>query len=236
MNKKLPGPNFPPRGAVSKAFSLVELLTVIAVMSLLVSVAVPAVTSLAKGNQMNQSLIEIAGTLDQARQYAIAHNTYVWAAFRPNPAGASGDELSVVLLASKTGTDPSPWANYGTVPNAQIDLLGRVRTFPQIRLEEAGTFGESQIPALVGKSTVTAANTPSENTAVFGIRLPGATAPVDFTRAIQFTPSGEARVAASVIDTIEFGLHPTRGSVADKHNVAVLRVNGLTGQTAVFRP
>jgi prepilin-type N-terminal cleavage/methylation domain-containing protein len=217
-------------------FSLIELLTVIAIMSLLVSVAVPAITSLAKGNQMNQSLIEIAGTLDQARQYAISHNTYVWVAFRPNPTGAAGDELSVVLLASKTGTDPSPWTHYGTVPNAQIDMLGRVRTFTQIRLEEAGTFGENQIPALAGKSAVTLDNTPSTDTAVFGIKLPGASAPVDFTRAIQFTPSGEARVASSVIDAIEFGLHPTRGNVADNHNVAVLRVNGLTGQTTVFRP
>lgn len=218
------------------AFSLVELLTVIAVMSLLVSVAVPAITSLAKGNQMNQSLIEIAGTLDQARQHAISHNTYVWVAFRPNPMGAAGDELSVVLLASKTGTDPFPWTNYGAVPNAQIDLLGRPRTFTQIRMEEAGTFGESQIPGLAGKSAVTLDNTPSGDTAVFGVKLPGATAPVDFTRAIQFTPAGEARVASSVIDIIEFGIHPTRGNVADNNNVAVLRVNGLTGQTTVFRP
>lgn len=219
-----------------RAFSLVELLTVIAVMSLLVSVAVPALSSLAKGNQMNQSLMEIAGSLDQARQYAISHNTYVWVAFRPNPSGAMGDELSVVLLASKTGTDPSPWADYGTVPNAQIALLGRARTFTQIRLEEAGTFGESKIPQLAGKSAVTAANTPSEDTAVFDIKLPGTPGPVNFTRAIQFTPSGEARVASSVIDVIEFGIHPTRGNVADNNNVAVLRVNGLTGQTTVFRP
>lgn len=233
MNKISPVKEIVP---ARKAFSLVELLTVIAVMSLLVSVAVPAVTSLAKGNQMNQSLMEIAGTLDQARQYAISHNTYVWVALRPNPAGASGEELSVVLLASKTGTDPSPWANYGTVPNAQIDLIGRPRTFSQIRLEEAATFRDDKIPGLTGKSGVTLDNTPANGTAVFGVKVPGVASPVNFTRVIQFTPGGEARVSSSVIDVIEFGIHPTRGTVADNNNVAVLRVNGLTGQTTVYRP
>jgi Tfp pilus assembly protein FimT len=199
-------------------------------------VAGPALTSLAKGNQMNQSLMELAGTLDQARQFAISRNTYVWVALFPNPNGASGDELSVVMLASKTGTDPAPWSNYGSVPNAQIDLLGRPRTFSQIRLENAGTFDWGRIPGLAGKTPVTAGNSPADGTAVFMVRLPGAAAAVDFSRVIQFTPSGEARVSSSVIDVIEFGVHPTRGSVADDNNVAVLRVNGLTGQTTVYRP
>lgn len=219
----------------SRAFSLVELLTVIAVMSLLVSMAVPALSSLAKGSQMNQSLMELSGTLDAARQYAIARNTYVWVALRHSPQGDAGDELSMVTLASKSGTDPSPWSNYGQVPNAQIEILGKPRTFSQIRLEEAGVFDMSRIPALSGKASVTAGNSLADGKAVFQVKLPGQTSPTDFSRVIQFTPGGEARVSSSVIDVIEFGVHPTRGNVADENNVAVLRVNGLTGQTSVYR-
>lgn len=218
-------------------FTLVELLVVIAIMSVLVALAIPALTSMAKGNQMNQALIELSGTLEQARQYAISRNTYVWVAMRPNPTGANGDELSVAVLSSKTGTDPSPWSSYGSVPNDQIDLATRVRTFDQIRLEEAGTFTSSDIPGLSGKTTTSASkNSPADNTASFRIKLPGASGTTDFTRVIQFTPNGEARVSSNVIDVIEFGLRPTRGKSGEQNNVAVLRVNGLTGQTSVFRP
>ncbi len=128
-------------------FTMVELLVVVAIMIVLVALTVPALTSMAKGNQMTQSLIEMTGLLEQARQYAISRNTYVWVAMRPNPNGANGDELSVAVLASKTGTDPVTWSSYGTtVPDNQIDLAARIRTFDQIRFEEAGTFTESKIP------------------------------------------------------------------------------------------
>ena len=220
----------------NKGFTLVELLTVAAVMSILLSVAVPALSSMAMGNQMNRSLIELAGTLDQARQYAIANNTYVWVALRPNSSGNQGDELSVALLASKTGTDPSPWSNYGSVPNAQIDIVARPRTFENIRFEEANTYSQSKIPSLAGKSATSLDNTPANNKAVFNIKLPGSGSSANFNRVIQFTPTGEARVSSSVIDVVEFGLHSTQGKAASENNVAVLRVNGLTGQTAVFRP
>lgn len=217
-------------------FTLVELLTVIAVMSVLVSLAAPALSSMAKGSQMTQSLIELSGTLDQARQYAISRNTYVWVALRPNPEGPNGDELSMVVLASKSGTDPSPWSDYGAVPNSQIDLIARPRTFDQMRFEEAGKYTRTEIPGLSGKTATSINNTLSDKTAVFQVKLPGASSSVAFDRVIQFTPTGEARVSSSVIDVIEFGLHPTRGKSGDADNVAVLRVNGLTGQTAVFRP
>jgi Tfp pilus assembly protein FimT len=218
-------------------FTMIELLVVVAIMIVLVALTVPALTSMAKGNQMTQSLIEMSGLLEQARQYAISRNTYVWVAMRPNPNGANGDELSVAVLASKTGVDPSPWSSYGTVPNDQVDLAERVRTFDQIRFEEAGTFTETKIPALSGKTAATAAkNSPSQGTATFQIKLPGASSASAFNRVIQFTPNGEARVSSNVIDVIEFGLRPTRGKSGDENNVAVLRVNGLTGQTTVFRP
>jgi hypothetical protein len=35
---------------------------------------------------------------------------------------------------------------------------------------------------------------------------------------------------------LEFGLQPTANLVPDTKNVAVARVNGLTGQSTVYRP
>lgn len=227
--------SYPPRRSLG--FTLIELLVVIAITIVLVALTVPALTSLTKGSQMTQSLIEISGLLEQARQFAISRNTYVWIAMRPNPNGPNGDELSIVMLASKTGTDPGSWASYGAVPNTEIDLASRIRTFDQIRFEEAGTFTQDKIPGLTGKTPVNAANnSPSNGTASFQIKLPGTASTTTFDRVIQFTPSGEAKVSPNVIDVVEFGLRPTRGKTGDENNVAVLRVNGLTGQTTVYRP
>lgn len=225
------------RGA--RAFTLIELLTVIAVMSVLVSLCVPAISSITMGGKWNQSLSELAGTLDQARQYAIAQNTYVWVAMHPTTDSVNGDELNVAVLASKTGTDPSPWTSYGAVPNDQLDLIMKPKAFQQVKLEEAGFFKSDKVPSLPSTPSTDAGNSPAQTSGAgfFKVTMPGTSAPKGFTRVIQFTPGGEARIAqGSVIDVIEFGMHPTRGAKADDNNVAVLRVNGLTGQTKIYRP
>lgn len=206
-----------------------------AVAGMLLGLSGVAVTSLSKGGTLNKTLADVAGTLEQARQYAVAQNTYVWVAFLPGTSGGN-TSVSMVVLASKNGADPTPWAGYGTVPSSQIGLLTRVKTFDQIGLRDAATFTD-RIPDLAGATTVTReVNSLSDNTAKFSVLLPGTSTPAEFTRVIQFTPSGEARNASNLIDVIEFGMQPTHGTVADDKNVAAIRVNGLTGQTQVYRP
>lgn len=216
-------------------FSIVELLTVVAVLTTLATLAVPALGSLAKGGGMNSSLIELAGLLSQARQYAVSQNTYVWVALRPNSDQPDDPALSVVVLASKDGQDPSPWSDYGPVPNTTIALLTKPKTFRQIRMEEAGTFGAPQIGSLASLPAATSANSPASS-ASFRVPVPGSSSAQNFTRTIQFLPDGQARVAAGPIDLVELGLRPMRGATPNDHNVAVLRINGLTGQTTVYRP
>lgn len=217
------------------AFTLVELLTVIAIAALLAVVSIPAISGVTKSSSMNQTVAELAGLLDQARQYAIAQNTYVWVAMRSDTA-ADGDTLSIVILASKSGVDPSPWANYGAVPSTEIAVVTKPRIFRQIQMEEAGTFTATQIATLSSLPGVSVANGPSRNTASFSIRLPAATSLASFSRVVQFTPAGQARVTSSPIDIIEFGLRPVQGARAEQNNVAVIRINGLTSQTTVYRP
>ena len=54
-----------------------------------------------------------------------------------------------------------------------------------------------------------------------------------FTRAVQFTPTGEARVGASVSRFIDLAV--LEDSVVGSSNRAVLRLTGLTGKTSVQR-
>lgn len=221
-------PSFPDS---REAFSLIELLTVMGVIGLLMSVAVPALSNLTKGSQMNQALVEVTESLEQARQYAVAQNTYVWVAFNNVAASQGADEqVRMAVLVSRSGGDLAAWGvDDTTSTTAQTQLVARPRTFNQVKLSNAGTFSRSQIASLPEGAV------DSLGVANFKIKVPGGQNE-SFTRAIQFTPSGEARTTANMAGMVELGLQPTRAKEADAYNVAVVRVNGLTGQTRLFRP
>lgn len=212
------------------AFSLIELLVVMGVMTLLMSVAVPAMSSLAKGSQMNQALSDVAGMMEMARQHATSQNTYVWVAFNDEAASqGADDQVRVAVLVSKSGAELSAWGvDDTTAAGALTQLIVKPRTFNQVKLSDASVF-KSQITDLP------AADASSLGTANFTIKVPGSQNET-FTKAIQFTPSGEARIGAGMTGIVDLGLQPTHGHSVNANNVAVVRVNGLTGQTRIFRP
>lgn len=217
-------------------FSLIELLVVIAILGVLVAVAVPSLSSLGSGGRMNQALIEMSGLLSQARQYAIAQNTYVWVAFREQNDEQGDPEVVMVILASTSGEDKVAWGNAGIVPGNDIEMLTRLNRFSKFKLEEAGTFTRANIPDLPDPSSADTANGLADNTAKFDVKLPGIAAPQRFDRVVQFLPNGQARVSKAPIDFVEIGVRPVHGTVPEENNVAVVRINGLTGQPFVYRP
>jgi prepilin-type N-terminal cleavage/methylation domain-containing protein len=93
-------------------FTLVEMLTVIAIVVILATISVASLSGLTGAQQFTKEIDQIQGILDQARSYAIAQNTYVWVVFYPvdpsisTPPDNSGDALYVATLASNDGTDP----------------------------------------------------------------------------------------------------------------------------------
>ncbi len=61
-----------------------------------------------------------------------------------------------------------------------------------------------------------------------------------FTRVVQFTPDGTARVLPSAANALQIILVPVKGDPAhgrpDAVNAAAVRVAGLTGQVKIYRP
>jgi prepilin-type N-terminal cleavage/methylation domain-containing protein len=55
------------------AFTLVELISVLVILAILLSIALPAVTNLTKANALNAAAREVSNTLSLARQMAITH-------------------------------------------------------------------------------------------------------------------------------------------------------------------
>ena len=96
-------------------FTLIELLVVVGVIVLMTSLAIPAFNAIRGGTDFASEVYAIAGTLDQARAYAMASNTYVLAGITEvsaaqgtsaSPQASGTGRVAMAIIASKTGTRP----------------------------------------------------------------------------------------------------------------------------------
>jgi prepilin-type N-terminal cleavage/methylation domain-containing protein len=210
----MPLPSHPKRG-----FTLIELLVVIAIIAIIAGLSVPIISSLSKSGQVDQTLTALSGTLEQARQYAVAQNTYVWVAFlAPDPAIAT--QMDVAVLASADGTE-----SY----TGGLLQVAKVSTFPFTYLGPQGS--------VTGTSAPTTGTISALGPVAFSVTIPGRPTPAIFTQAVEFTSSGEARVTTGTpVSLIEFDIQSDKGSgVKDTRNGAVFQINGLTGGVVVYR-
>jgi len=224
-----------------QAFTLVEMLVVIAIVVILTAVTAPSIVSLNNSGQMNQVTLELRGMLEQARQYAVAQNTYVWVAFNAQTSN-NIDTISVAMVASMDGSDPGTMSSASllSVPSADLTLISKVRSFQQFQLQVPGGYSFALPVSVPTTPAIASANAPasasSGGTATFNIQIPGNTTTTPFAQFIQFTPSGEARNSSNPIDIIEFALEPAQNhTVPNPNNVAVVQINGLTGEALVYR-
>jgi prepilin-type N-terminal cleavage/methylation domain-containing protein len=69
------------RGQRPRAFTLLELLVVLAIMSTLMVIALPAFTNMGRGGGMRSGVAEVRATLNLARQWAITHRARTYVVF-----------------------------------------------------------------------------------------------------------------------------------------------------------
>src|SRR5438552_7297388 len=105
-------PRRTPSFARIRAFTLLELMVVIAIIVLAIAFIKPAFTSLKGAGDVTSAAYTIKGVLDQARTYAMANNTYTWVGFYEEDASQSSTSPATVgigrlvmsVVASKDGT------------------------------------------------------------------------------------------------------------------------------------
>jgi len=109
-----------PAGAIGKkclsGFSLLELLTVICVVSLLAGLSIPAISSIGRSQNVSKAGNEIAELLEMARTHARASNARVEVGF-----GSDAGGLRVVVIAAREGATFTP--------------VSRILRFSQVRLD-----------------------------------------------------------------------------------------------------
>lgn len=95
-------------------FTLVELISVLVILAILLSIALPALTNLSKANAMGAAAREVSNTLNLSRQYAITHRVRTRVVF---PCGQTTvistlapAYLSYAVMTNDANATPPTWA------------------------------------------------------------------------------------------------------------------------------
>ena len=207
-----------------KAFTLLELMVVMAVIVLVSTFVVPAFTNLKSAGDVASAVYNIGGLLEQARAYAMANSTYVWVGFEEvdaskdpsvNPQTTGIGRIAIAIVASRDGMRgyditnnglPNPaWTNYNNGANlVPIDKLVRFENVHMApffsTIPNSGNTARPTVSSGGYQLGNTTANpNPGNCVTRFDWPLGSAigTGQYSFTRVINFDPQGVARIQYS---------------------------------------
>jgi prepilin-type N-terminal cleavage/methylation domain-containing protein len=250
------------RGRSSSGFTLLELLIVLGIIGLLMVLIAPAFTTIKGGTDVTSAAYTIKGVLDTARTYAKANNTYTWVGFcegdvSSTTLGCSGiGRIVMSIVASKDGTIIYTPTNLGQQDlTTSLTQVGKLTTVDNIHLwthtdipsGTGGTF-DTRPNVLstycIGDTSPTASTTPFQ----YPVGNPAPGAQCTFVKAVQFSPSGEARINNSTINggseifplqnVAEIALEPTHGATVPGSvpaDMVAVQFTGVGGDVKVYR-
>ena len=205
-------------------FSLVELLVVMAVISILASLSVSTLSGSRSGQSVRNAIIETSGYLDVARANAAATNTYVYVAIDTSKI----DEVDIVTFESRTGLDAlNGKGSVDLNSDPDVRILRKPVRLEGVSFRDAGDTYQPNIPDLPSNN--------SESVSTRSIRMNHAGKTLTFDRLITFHPSGQMLNGGAFSSSVEFGYQETKGT-AELPNPVAFQISGLTGQTRIYRP
>ena len=211
------------------AFTLLELLIVVGVVSLLLALIAPAFTSIKGGTDIASAAYTIKGVLDAARTYAKTNNTYTWVGFyeedvsqpSANPPTPGVGRVVISIVASRNGTNIYGLGN-GTIDPTKLTQIGKLTkienvhlplfaicqsnctgdtfdTRPAVQNDPTAGYNYSRFGELNGLPPNTAPYTTPYNFQ-YPVGNPAPTAQYRFSKLLQFSPRGESRVNGDSYD------------------------------------
>ena len=204
-----------------KAFTLVELLVVMGVISLLAAAVVTGFNEIGRARGVTEAAYQIASAVELCRSEAVSRQTYVWLGFQPQTNAGSAD-LRLGMVYSMDGSSTN-------TNSTNLMPLGKALLIQSVALAPVNTSIATNFSG-VDLSTVGAGMS-------FIIGTNKFTGP-----SITFMPLGEVTTNPSPINTdgfdpiLGFGLQPTRGTTLLTNNLTELLIDGSVGIPTIIRP
>ena len=221
------------------------MLAVLGVVTLLLGLIVPAVTSVKGGRDTMAAAYDLTGQLETARNYAISNHTYTWIGFYEQAYGNSSAPTSAAMPAypgvghvtigivySKDGTNLDDNTSTAVLPLASLGQVGNIVHLYGVHLTalDAPVAANSTDPASINtlQGRPYQIDLAAQDHATFEQTLISSDSPdaasrpftaqgYTFYKTIRFNPRGEANVNGTLPCTriIEIGMQPTHGSARD---------------------
>jgi prepilin-type N-terminal cleavage/methylation domain-containing protein len=229
------------RCAARSGFSLIELLSVLVIISVMSALVVTAISSIGKADGFNSATTTLSTLLEQARAYAMANNTYVFVGIEETdasqPAGGAQNpgigRVAIQAYASLDGTLNLAAGNRQALNRLQIlnnlhfpasltATSGTLASRPTADYSLGSSSGSTAYPTVSSANAITAGN-------------------FTFTKVIAFDALGIVHIptspAISGFQYIEIDAEPTNGTAisANTTNVGAIQIDATTGAVTVFR-
>ena len=231
-------------------FTLVELLVVMAIISILTSLLLLSIAGTKSSRDLANGAYSVQGALEQARTYAMASGTYTWVGFFEENASSPGTagigQIVVSVVASANGMNlVTPGS--GTPQLSGLIQVSKLIKVPNVHLTSVASSAVTR-PTIVGTPVDTyqvgSADFPNPSSNSWNFLFPvtaanASAAQYAFTQIIQFSPQGDAtRIADNPTQYMEVGLQPAHGNSVGGGgaNYAVIQITGIGGQVITYRP